>query len=352
MIFNFSLIFLSFSRISYSPIIAINPKYIPVTSQFQHIRIKNLINNFFYLNSQSKEISNGNIISFKDSFFKNLLNSAIYLTSTYDIIDTSTIFTEQQTVQGNNDSLTLENCCFDECSSTTDHPEGGAIRCYVEWCHVNLTSCLFSKCTATGWGGAISSQGQTFTITSSIFSGCKSDDSGMAIFYNYKKRVTSQYFTLTMNQVGFINNKGKYAVNDLDVAIIKCDFLNFTRNNNLERNSPQSTTQYCSVFPLLAPNWHEHFQFVNLVENNGDFLLDFNEKPGGQISFVNIVRNFNLNYFFYFESIYNSPLQGDPFIIIDNFAFFENRPNQDANVILITNQISEIQFKLQNCLFD
>lgn len=345
MILNFSLLYFSFSSATYSPIIASTLGYFPTTSQFHHITVQNLFNNFFFYNSHRMNDQ----ILFKNSLFRKTLNSVLFFES--DLNDFAHIITEQIELTGNNFTALLDNCCFYECASTNEQTEGGAIRNLVSWLKLNLTSCLFSKCTAVDRGGAISNEGQNFDITSSVFSGCETKDTGMAIFYNCVKRYNSMYFTLNMNHVGFVGNRGKSDVIDLDVKSLSCYYINFTRNYNFVWNSPESTTQNC-VLPILNPSWTTYFRFANIIENSADYIFNFNEKPDGQFFYFNIMKNYNLNYFFHFERIYSEPLQGEPLINLNNFIFYGNKPRSADSGITIANPYDVIQFRLKYCIFD
>lgn len=345
---NLSILFLNFMSISNSPLITNNPCSFSITNTFLHISINNIFNTFFYQNDQN---TLKNILIFRQSIFSNSLNSAIYLASD-TVINSSQIFTDQQIYDGPGRwSINIDNCCFSGCRSISSQPHGGAIRTKISDSVLNITSCIFKNCYAETWGGAIMSESQNFYISSTIFSGCQAE-TGMALFYNLYKVTTLFGYHLTLNQIGFTSNTGNHDVNDINISEMNVLNTNFSNNINAQQNQPTSAVQYCCALSFLAPTWNQNLKFINLIGNKGDFLIDFNEKPNGQCYYVNIIGNTGLNYFFHFDLVMSNPLNGEPFINMNNFNFFNNKANSETVGILIGNQGTPVQFKLKNCLFD
>lgn len=345
---NLSSVFLNFLSISYSPIITISPKYVSTSTKFHDITIKNIFNIFFY---QICKNSINNHFFVQRSTFSSTLSSAIFLTS-LEITNFSQIFTNQ-TIYDYNYQITINinNCCFSKCRSSSLYPHGGAIRNLVSSCLMNLTSCIFKNCYSDAWGGAIMTESQNFEIKSTLFAGCQAE-TGMAIFYNSFKCPNIFNFFLSMNQVGFISNRGKHHVTDLNISQLHCLNSNFTNNVNEVQSRPSDSTQYCCAFSFLAPAWNENFKFININGNKGDFLIEFNEKPNGYLFYVNIIGNTGLNFFFNFDRVIYPSDFGTPDIIMNEFNFFNNKANDDSVGIFVGNAGTEIHFQLQNCIFD
>lgn len=351
MIVNFSLLFLNIYSISNSPIVSFSSTSFSTTQKFENLAVKNILNNFYYENSRNFQ---KNFLTIKRSMFTNTLSTAIFLTSEdYYWINSSVHFTEQTVYDLiGRWYINIDNCCFSGCKTTSSQTNGGAIATLMLSCALNLTSCIFKNCVAEKWGGAIMCGSQNFNLESDIFAGCQAE-SGMALFYNHGKiGIQSWGSFLKMNRIGFFNNKGKHDVTDMNISQLNCLNSNFSNNINEESNIPTSQTQYCCAFSMLADDWNQNFKFLNFIGNKGDFLIDFNEKPNGQIFYVNVIGNYGLNYFFHFDRPIPNPINNGPYIYLNDFCFFNNKANVDSLGIFIANTGVPIQFVLQNCMFD
>ena len=92
------------------------------------------------------------------------------------------------------------------------------------------------------------------------------------------------------------------------------------------------------------------FSFNNFIGNDGDFLINIEDNYQADLSYVNIINNINLNFFFQF---YPDTSESSSIIYtFDNLAFFENKVNPKSDKIIFTNATPIRQFTLENCLFE
>lgn len=348
MIGNCSLLFLNILSFSNSPVIANNPNTLSLTFKFQHITAKNIFNNFFYLNSIN---SKQNWLSIQQSIFSNSLNSAIFLDFDGNYTNSSQIFTEQQVLnKPGRWYVTLSNCCFSRCTSTSAHPYGGAIVNLITYSLLTLTSCIFTNCHTDSYGGAIMSDGQNSVIQSTIFAGCQAEF-GMALYFTRFRADIYNVQTLSLDQVSFAGNSGKYSVNDINASQVDCVNANFTDNVAQAHIPASSQMQSCCVFPFLAPSWNENFKFVNMLRNRCDVLVDFNEKPNSFIVYLNIIQNEVRNYFFHFDIMIYGGYEAEE-IHVQNANFFNNKAADGTSKISVANPTTQVTFYLENCVFD
>lgn len=337
---NISLLFLTLTSTSQSPIMTVSSSTFPKMSIFDRICIKNIFNSFLYKISTNC-CNRFNQIKIEKSNFINILNTAIYITN----LNFTNIIYGIQTV---NEAVITQDSCFSNCTTTDITPNGGALYINQNYGSLNCISTVFTHCSSKGFGGAIASNGDSITINSCIFYQCQSGDTGMTIFYNKDKFGGASYFAISFAQSRFSNNEGKHDLLDLNCSTIECTCCNLSYNTNREHNQPSSPIQFCVCLPLLAAFYNNNFRFNNLVSNNGDCLVSINEKLDYSITyhFVNFIENFNLNYYFQFLGKVTSNIH------MEDFLFYRNKPYSVTDGISISNRDSVDSFVFTNCQFD
>ena len=316
---NLSLIFLYCSFKENSPFLTNSKTMASSSFLFDNNFIRKSFSSFCFSQAKSNKYVFNNM-----KFYSFLSSPLIFNRENY----VEQYYTDDSLVLERAEKIQINNSVFKTCVSSAF---GGGIRYdgnVLDDSHLIISQCLFEKCIARLYGGAVYASCSRYSISESCFSGCLARSRQAALFRGESK------YSHVFNLLSIYNNgRGKDDQMTLETSSNSVIITNI--------NSTKNAIEKASSGLLIKSNFMLFMKFSTFCENTGSSVLNINLKNlQSSIEYNNIINNRKSSD--PFESI----ISCSPKMVFAHFNFYNN----SIPIIINKQTNSPVFFKL--CEFD